>query len=138
MVLNVVRDGKYLSIECFLNGEVIEYLRKELNDKSFRFKVVADNHTQKVISAQLDDVDFTFSASGSTNLRISYAIKDKAKMKEVISVIMKWNKFSKTEKKFTCKFNSGDTQTIIFENGYNSPDSYSFHFRELNPVIQEF
>lgn len=136
------RRGKNVQLATFSSRDVAEYLDDEINEdcNNRRFEILARSKMNGSILATIDGESFIIYGTGQTSFEISCNIKDAPNMADVINALKGWNRFSKTERKFMVEINCKDdrTRTIIFENGYISPEQYEIHFSEHKPSITEF
>ncbi len=127
MSISFERNGKWVELQEFSNHEVSEYLASKLNIIDSRFSVVAKPKFCNGVMAKLDDVDFIIHAK-HTWVELSFNQANAERMSEVIEIITKWDKFSKTEKIFYVTIDEDSSRTIIFENGYATCGEYRRHF----------
>ena len=137
MSISFERNGKWVELQEFSNHEVGEYLVSKLNINNPRFKVVAKPKFCNGVMAKLDGVDFIIHAK-KTWVEVSFNQDDAEKMSEVIEIITKWDKFSKTEKTFYVTIDDDSSRTIIFENGYAICGEYRRYFGNDELKITSF
>ena len=127
MSISFSRNGKWVELQKFFINDVSEYLVSKLNVHDTRFKVVAKSKLCNCVMAQIDDVNFIIHAE-YTWIELSFSRDDAKKMSEVIKIITKWDKFSKTQKTFYITIDDDCSRTIIFENGYLTCGEYRRRF----------
>ena len=137
MSISFERNEKWIELQEFSNHEVSEYLASKLNISGSRFKVVAKPNLCNGVMAKFDDVDIIIHAK-HTWVELSFNQDDAEKMSEVIQIITKWDKFSKTEKTFYVTIDDDSSRTIIFENGYATCGEYRRHFGNDELKITSF
>lgn len=137
MSISFTRDGREVVLNEFSNKEVINYLNSKLNACEPRFKVVANPVLGKSIMVKFDDINFIVFAN-YTWIEISFEQANSKKMAVVINKITKWSRFSKKEKTFYVQFDDGDSCTIIFENGHETPAYYRERFNVDDSKITVF
>ena len=132
MSITLERNGKWIELQYFLNKEVTQYLSGTLNANNFRFREVSKLKFGNSIMAKYNDVYFMIYAD-KTWIEITFDGYYREKMSEVIRVITKWDKFSKTEPTFYVEIEEGKgshnySYTVIFENGYATCGDYRRRF----------
>lgn len=127
MSISFERNGKWVALQEFSNDDVINYLALKLNIDKPRFKISAKPKFCNGVMALVDDVNFILHAK-HTWVELSFNQANAEKMSEVIEIITKWNRFSKTEKTFYVEIDENKSRTIIFENGYATCGEYRRHF----------
>ncbi len=139
-MISFERDDRWVELETFSSEDVVNYLDKALNEnqEKKRFESLATSKWCKGILASFEGTSFIIFANLSTCIEFTFNVRDFEKMSEVIEVLKKWDKFSKTEFKFICDFEEGNTHITIFENGYVSTARYKSHFHKHKLSITKF